>query len=93
MTRLTAASLLTAAVLLGACSRVTSENFERIESGMNKDEVYAILGKPTEVSGGGIGSFTMSVESWIAGDRRITLTFRGDTMAIKTMGKVESGGD
>ena len=42
---------LAAALFLGACgSKVSLENFERIQTGMTQKEVVAILGEPTETS-------------------------------------------
>ena len=72
-------------LLLAACSRVTPENYAQLEAGMTRDAVYAVLGEPDEVSGGGIGKLTMSAEVWHGSKHRISVTFAGDTLALKSI--------
>ncbi|WP_345984955.1 DUF3862 domain-containing protein [Sulfurimonas sp. HSL-1656] len=35
-------------LLLSGCSKVTKENYDKIESGMSYDEVVKLIGKPEE---------------------------------------------
>lgn len=63
------------ALLLAACSKATPENYAKIEAGMTREEVYAVLGKPDEVSGGGIGSLTTEAETWKGSGHTIHLRF------------------
>jgi len=79
------APLALAAVLLAACSTVTPENYAKIEAGMSRDEVYKLLGKPSEVTGGGIGPLTVSNETWTGGKHSIRITFGGDKVALKSI--------
>lgn len=72
-------------VLLGACSKVNPENYQKIESGMSRDEVYAILGQPDEVSGGGVGSLTVGAEKWAGRDHVISVNFAGDKLVLKSI--------
>lgn len=74
-----------AVLLLAACSRVTPENYERIEAGMDREEVYRILGKPDEVSGSGLGALTLSSEDWQGSGHRIHVNFAGDRVATKSI--------
>jgi hypothetical protein len=74
-----------ALVLLAACSKVTPDNYAKVNAGMTHDEVYAILGKPDKVSGGGIGSFTVSSETWNGGGNVIDISFAGDKVAVKSI--------
>lgn len=76
---------LAALLLLAACSRVTPENYGRLEAGMSRDEVYAILGQPDDVSGGGIGSLTMSSETWRSDRHTIVVSFAGEKLALKSI--------
>ncbi len=76
-------------LLLAACSKVTPDNYARVDAGMSRDEVYAILGKPDEVSGTALGSLSMSAETWTGGGNTIHITFGGDKGALKTL---DSGG-
>jgi len=43
-------SLLVAALLLSACSKLTVENYNRLHVGMSYTEVTEILGKPDQCS-------------------------------------------
>jgi len=79
--RLSMAGLL----LLAACSRVTPDNYNKIEAGMTRDEVYAALGKPDDVSGSALGSLALSSETWNGSRHRIQVTFVGDKLATKTI--------
>jgi len=45
-----------AASLVAACSKATPDNYERIEAGMTREEVHAVLGKPESVEGTSIGN-------------------------------------
>lgn len=72
-----------AIVVLAACSKATPDNYERIETGMSTDEVHAILGQPDDVSGGGIGKFTVTTEVWRGSSHEISVTYAGDTVSIK----------
>lgn len=77
--------VLLAALMLGACSRVTLENYQKLEAGMTHEQVYALLGKPEQVSGGGVGNMSFSNETWSGGGRHIRLTFGGDKLLLKTI--------
>jgi hypothetical protein len=57
-------------------SRVTPENFNRLSMRMSKDEVYAILGEPTEV-GPSINEGLIRAE-WRTGPKSIYVEFRSD---------------
>ena len=85
----TAAALL----LLAACSRVNSDNYGKIQNGMTRDEVYAILGHPDSVGGGGIGPLEMSAETWKGGGHTITVTFGNGKVVIKAIGETEKPAD
>jgi hypothetical protein len=79
------AALALAALLLAGCSRVTPENYQRLEAGMKRDEVHAILGKPDEVSGGEIGPLSVSTETWKGGKHVIQVSYAGDSVALKNI--------
>lgn len=79
-----------AVVLVAACSRATAENYAKVQSGMSRDEVYEILGKPDEVAGGGLGQLTISSETWKGRKQTIHVTFGGDKVALKSIGSNEA---
>src|ERR1700687_2430868 len=70
---------------LVARSRITQENFERIQNGMTYDEVTGILGKPTPLLGSGHVSGTWD-EGWGDGPSDIIVEFKtsnGKVVATK----------
>lgn len=72
-------------LLLAGCSRVTAESYAKLNVGMPRTEVYGILGKPDEVSGGAIGPLNFSAETWKGRQQTIHVTFGGDKVALKSI--------
>jgi hypothetical protein len=64
---LLAASLL----LLSGCSKVTKENYDKIETGMPYDEVVQLIGKPKECS----EALGISSCEWQNGKARVDIKF------------------
>jgi hypothetical protein len=62
-------------VLLAACSKVTQENFGKIQDGMDAQEVQALLGTPTESSDITVLGLSATSSKWIADERTITVQF------------------
>jgi hypothetical protein len=68
--------------LLAACGGgVNDDNYNKLKSGMTVSEVEAILGKPTESGGAGIGGMTAGAKTWKSGDKEITVVFANDKVA------------
>jgi hypothetical protein len=88
--RLLHGAALAAAVLLAACSRVSAENYNKLEAGMSREEVYGILGKPDQVEGSGLGKLTISSETWRGGGQRIELSFIGGQLATMSLRNEEA---
>lgn len=78
-----------AALLLGACSpnKATVDNYKTLDWTMTRDQVYSVLGQPSEVSkretDSSIGS---TIETWSGKDQDlITITFVENKVAMKSM--------
>lgn len=82
--RAIAAALL---ALLVACSKVTPENFARVQNGMTEQEVAAILGSPTESTSRDVLGITGTASRWVSGDTAITIRFVGGKVATKALDK------
>lgn len=83
-----AAALLAAVALLAACgSKVTAENFERIQTGMTQKEVIAVLGEPTETSSVNIAGASGGMASWKDGGTVISVQFLNDKVQAKQLSK------
>ncbi len=76
-----------ALLLLVACSKVTQENFARVQDGMPEQEVIALLGKPTESSSVNILGVSGTSSRWVAGDAVVTVRFVNGKVALKTFDK------
>jgi hypothetical protein len=70
--------------LLSACTRITQENFSRIETGMTEQEVGTILGNPTESSSGSLLGISGTSSRWVGRDAEINVRFVGGKVATKT---------
>lgn len=77
------------ALLLSACSpnKATVDNYKKLDWTMTRDQVYSLLGKPSEANkrdtdpGG-----NTTIESWNGKDQDlITITFVNDKVAMKSM--------
>jgi hypothetical protein len=76
-----------ALLLLAACSRVTQDNFNKVQDGMTEQEVSAILGSPTESSSGSLLGISGTSSTWTGGDAVITIQFVNGKVALKTYNK------
>ena len=76
--------------VLAGCggSKVSKDNFDKVQTGMTVAEVEGILGKGTEEAGAGgsLGGVVASgkILSWTDGGKRIVVTFMNDKVATKT---------
>lgn len=70
--------VLSACVLLAACSKVNQENYAKLKAGMAKAEVESLLGSPGECSGAiGITSCTWGDEKTF-----ISVQYAGDKVMM-----------
>jgi len=82
-------SILLFLTLLIACSRVTEENYNKIENGMEEATVIKILGDPDESSSMGIGSLSGKSSVWDDGKARISIQFFNAKVKLKNFGATE----
>jgi hypothetical protein len=70
--------VLSACVLLAACSKVNQENYAKLKAGMPKAEVDSLLGSPTECS----GAIGLTSCNW--GDEKVSISvqFAGDKVVM-----------
>ncbi len=79
-------SILLFLTLLIACSRVTEDNYNRIENGMEEAAVIKILGEPDESSSMGIGSLSGKSSEWDDGKAKISIQFFNGKVKLKKFG-------
>jgi outer membrane protein assembly factor BamE (lipoprotein component of BamABCDE complex) len=68
-------------------SKISQENFEKIQTGMPLAQVLAILGEPTESSSVDVAVFSGTVSKWRAGDVTITIQFVNGKVVAKQFSK------
>lgn len=80
--------VLAASLLLAACgSKITAENFERIQNGMSRKEVVAILGEPAETNSVSIGGLSGGMATWQDGGTVISVQFVNDKVQAKQLSR------
>ena len=76
-----------AAVLIAACTKVTQENFAKIQEGMSEQEVTGLLGSPTESNSINVLGVSGTASRWVGGDAVITVSFVNGKVALKSFDK------
>ena len=76
-----------AAVLIAACSKVTQENFARIQEGMSEQEVTGLLGSPTESNSINVLGVSGTASRWAGRDAVISVSFVNGKVALKSFDK------
>ncbi len=85
------AAVVLATTLLAACgSKVSAENFERIQTGMTQKEVVAILGEPNETSAVSIAGLSGGMATWRDGNTEISVQFLNDKVQAKQLSREAS---
>ena len=95
ITRRAATALLVGGLLLAlaGCSRLTQDNFNKIQDGMTYEEVVSILGEPTDSKGVGAGSLSASSVTWENDSARANIKFLNNKVQLKAFeSKTKSGG-
>jgi hypothetical protein len=73
---------------LGGCSKVSKQNYDRIQVGMTRSEVEATLGRTDEKSSAGasVGLIGVSGQAlvWRENDRTITIVFVNERVMLKS---------
>ncbi|MGQ0546236.1 MAG: outer membrane protein assembly factor BamE domain-containing protein [Betaproteobacteria bacterium] len=76
-----------AALAIAACSKVTQENFARIEEGMSEAQVIAILGSPSESNSVYVLGVSGTASRWSSREAVITMRFVNGKVAVKSFDK------
>ena len=66
------------ALLAAGCSKLTQENYDKLKTGMNYDEVTSILGKPDDCS----ESLGVKKCTWGNEQKHININFVADKMML-----------
>ncbi len=75
------------ALLVAACSKVSQENYAKTRNGMTEQEVYAILGRPTEQSSRDLLGVSATSAKWVAGDQVVNIQFVDGKVVLRSFDK------
>jgi hypothetical protein len=89
----TRALVLAALLLLAACSKITQENFAKVQDGMSEQEVLALLGPPTSSSSVEILGISGTHSRWDSSDAAISVRFVNGKVATKSYRKPDAKKD
>jgi outer membrane protein assembly factor BamE (lipoprotein component of BamABCDE complex) len=70
-----------------ARSKITKDNFDKVNLGMTQEEVQQILGPPTEASGLEVLVFSGTTAKWVQDDSTITIQFVNGKVVAKEFSK------
>jgi outer membrane protein assembly factor BamE (lipoprotein component of BamABCDE complex) len=70
-------------------SKLTQENFDKIQTGMTLAQVKIILGDPTESSSVDVAVFSGTVSKWKQGNVTITIQFVNGKVVAKQFSKAQ----
>ncbi|WP_432719583.1 DUF3862 domain-containing protein [Jeongeupia wiesaeckerbachi] len=75
------------ALALTACSKVNSENYQKITTGMQRDEVVKLLGEPKSTDGGSVFGISGESATWQGSDTTIAIQFINGKVMTKNLEK------
>ncbi len=72
-------------VLLAACSKITAENYSKVNSGMSRAEVVALIGEPTQTESGSVLGIKGETATWHEGKITINAQFVNEKLLTHAM--------
>ncbi len=79
------------ALFLSACSRITQENFDKIQTGMPMAEVIAILGEPSTSQSVDIAGVSGTSATWQNQNAVISIQFLNSKVQVKSFALNQEG--
>ncbi|VVC76620.1 hypothetical protein AQUSIP_19430 [Aquicella siphonis] len=79
-------------ILLG-CSKLSQENFDKIQTNMTMKEVIAILGEPTSSESINIAGISGTSAVWKDSNAEIDIQFLNDRVTVKAYSKTHAQPD
>ena len=90
-----AASVACLLLLLTAlgCTRLTQENFNKVQTGMTYEEVVTILGEPSDNQSVGAGPLSASSITWEDDSARVNIKFLNNKVQLKAFESKKKSGN
>lgn len=80
-------TLVAVAFLAGCGSKISQTNFDKIEKGMTRDQVIALLGEPSDSSSLSLGGLSGTSAEWTDGKATISIQFLNEKVTLKQFTK------
>ena len=71
------------ALLVSACSKVTEENYLKLQNGMSMDEVHSIVGKADSMESSSLAGISTTRAEWNGKDGTISIRFIEEKVRAK----------
>lgn len=71
-------------LLLTGCSSINKENYNKIKVGMNKKQVYSLLGEPTDIASARISNTSGEAATWKTRNITILILFLNNKVFNKS---------
>ena len=78
-----------ALLLLAACSKITQDNFAKVQDGMSEPDVKALLGPPTSTSSVQVLGIAGTHSIWEGGGAVVSIRFVNGKVATKSYRRSE----
>lgn len=76
--------------ILAACSKITQDNFAKVDIGMAEQDVIGLLGSPTESNSVDVLGVSGTSSRWIGRDAEITIRFVNGKVAYRAFDKPQT---
>jgi hypothetical protein len=77
-------------ILICACSKLTQENFDKVQPDMTMKEVIAVLGEPTRSQSLNIAGLSGSSATWSKNNIEINIQFLNNKVTVKSFRKLKN---
>lgn len=77
--------------LAGCGDRITKAEYRRIETGMTRDQVIAVLGTPDALHAAAVGELSGASAAWRADERVVSVLFVNGKVVFKSLGEASAG--
>ena len=79
------AAALLAALCTTACGRIDRDDIAKIQTGMSRDEVHALLGEPVRSSSGRVGDYVGTSDTWYSDGEEVTVQYLDGEVKLTTL--------
>ena len=83
--RAASTAALLAALCTTACGRIDRDDIAKIQTGMSRAQVHALLGEPVRSSSGRVGDYVGASDTWYSDNQEVTVQYLDDEVKLTTL--------